>query len=553
MAHNLKAVLCVLLVVFLLVGCTPTSPSNTDADKMTALEERLAHYASITPNLDDNYRVWYEIFVYSFCDSNGDGIGDFKGAISKLDYLQTLGINGIWLMPIHPSTSYHKYNVDDYYAIDPTYGTMEDFELFLEECEKRDIKVIIDLVVNHSGNQNPWFTKVCDYLKKLELGDFANAEECPELEYYNILLASEVDGTGYSRIPGTMYSYECQFSSDMPDLNLDNPALRDEIANIMKFWLDKGVSGFRVDAAKEFYTGSISKNVEFMSWMQNTATSIKEDAYLVAEVWDDYTTIVRYYESDFTSIFNYAFGNYSGKLTKVVNSRGTASVVKTWATALETADKAYAANNPDYIDAPFLSNHDVGRIHGFVSGDPLRIKMASAMNLLMSGSAFILYGEEIGMAGPQGLQEENHPTIRCPMLWTAEKSTGMTTPPPGGSIPNHTCGSVEEQLSDPDSIYNYYRELIAIRKAFPVLSHGSITAEMALNQGCVSAMRKTWNEEECIVLMNIDDEAAPAVDLSNYAGWKMVASLSANGEAISMDGTNLNLPAYGIAILVPNS
>ncbi len=554
MARNLKTVMCVVLVLLLLVGCAPTSPSNTDAEKMKALEQRLSQYASITPDLDDNYRVWYEIFVYSFCDSNGDGIGDFKGATSKLDYLADLGINGIWLMPIHPSSSYHKYNVDDYYAIDPSYGTMADFEEFLAECEKRDIKVIIDLVVNHSGNNNPWFVTATEYLQNLLLGDFANPEECPELEYYNFKLASEVTGSGYNRVAGTMYSYECQFSHDMPDLNLDNPTLREEIAKIMKFWLDKGVGGFRVDAAKEFYTSDIPKNVEFMSWMQQTVTSIKSDAYLVAEVWDDYTTIVRYYESDFTSIFNYPFGNYSGKLTKVVNSRGTASVIQTWATALETADKAYAANNPDYIDAPFLSNHDVGRIHGFVNGDPQRIKMAGAMNLMMSGSAFIMYGEEIGMAGPEGLQEEHHPTIRCPMYWSANNTSGTTTPPPAGLIPDHTCGSVEDQLNDPNSIYNFYRELIAIRKAYPVISHGSITAETALNKGCVSAIRKTWNNESCIILLNIDDDTAGAeVDLSAYAGWTVAASLSADGEFATQEGSTLKIPAYGIVVLLPNS
>ena len=557
MARHLKTLLCFVLVVVMLVGCAPTSPSNTDPIETAplTLEERLAEYAKLSTGPDDNYRTWYEIFVYSFCDSNGDGIGDLKGVTSKLDYLQELGINGIWLMPIHPSTSYHKYNVDDYYAIDPSYGTMADFDELIAECDKRGIKVILDLVINHSGNKNEWFTTACDYLRSLELGDFANSEDCPYVDYYNFVLTSDVSGGGYNKVSNSMYSYECQFSSDMPDLNLSNENLRNDIAAIMKFWMDKGVGGFRVDAAKEFYTGNISKNVEVLSWLQKTATSIDPDAYMVAEVWDDYSTIVRYYESGFTSIFDYAFGNYSGKLVKVVNSRGLPSVVKTWATALETADKAYSGSYADYIDAPFLSNHDVGRIYDFVNGDELRVKMAGAMNIFMSGSVFIYYGEEIGMAGTIMEGNENDPSKRAPMYWNAERNNGTTQLPPSCSLPSagYPLGSVEEQQKDETSVYSYYREAIAIRKAFPVISHGDTTAETALNNGCVSAMRKTWGEESCIILMNIDDDDAGAqVDLSAYADWKLAATLSANGKPVEMDGTTLNLPAYGIAVLIPS-
>ena len=552
MARGLKTLLCFVLILVMLVGCTPTSTPD-EGNKASALETRLAEYAKLGSSPDDNYRVWYEIFVYSFADSNGDGIGDLRGVISKLDYLQELGINGIWLMPIHPSTSYHKYNVDDYYAIDPAYGTMSDFEDMMAECDKRGIKVILDLVVNHSGNRNEWFTTATDYLKNLQLGDFANPDDCKYLSYYNFVLADEAPGTGYSRVPGSMYSYECQFSQDMPDLNLDNQELRNDIKDIMKYWMDKGVGGFRVDAAKEFYTGNITKNVEFMSWMQKTATSIDPEAYLVAEVWDSFDAVTRYYESGFTSIFNYPFGDDSGKLVKVVNSRGNATLVKTWATALETADKAYSEKHPDYIDAPFLSNHDVGRIHGFVKGDPLRIKMAAAMNLFMSGSAFIMYGEEIGMAGPTGDQQQQHPSIRCPMYWSANGTNDTTTPPPGGKVPTHTCGSVEDQRKDETSIYSFYRELIAIRNALPAISHGSNKAETALNKGCVSAIRKTWNDQECIILLNIDDDEAGAeVDLSNYADWSVVVGISAGGQSVEQDGSNLKLPAYGIAILTPS-
>lgn len=548
MARHLKKLLCFVLVVLMLVGCTPTSPSNSEPTALELLEQRLDQYAQLGTSPDDNYRTWYEIFVYSFCDSNGDGIGDLRGVISKLDYLQELGINGIWLMPIHPSSSYHKYDVNDYYAIDEQYGTMEDFDLLMAECEKRGIKVIMDLVVNHSGSGNPWFLEACDYIRKLR-GKEPNIEDCKYYDFYNF---SDEPKSGYHYVTGTESYYEGQFSPDMPDLNWGSEYLREEIKAIMEFWLNKGVAGFRVDAAKEFYTGSVSKNVEVMNWLQTTATSIKSDAYMVAEVWENsHVLISEYYKSGFTSIFNYPFGNTDGKLVKVINSRGMPGMITTWATALQTANKSYSKSNANYIDAPFLSNHDVGRIYGFVNGDELRVKMAGAMNIFMSGSVFIYYGEEIGMPG-----SGNDPSKRAPMYWNAARNDGTTELPPGCSLPSvgYPFGSLEEQKLEADSVYNYYREAIAIRNALPVISHGAITAETALNVGCVSAMRKTWNDEQCIILMNIDDdEAGATVDLSAYADWKVVATLSANGKAVEQSGTTLNMPAYGIAVLVPNN
>jgi glycosidase len=314
----------------------------------------------------------------------------------------------------------------------------------------------------------------------------------------------------------------------------------------MEFWLQKGVAGFRVDAAKEFYTGDPAKNIEVLNWLQTTATSLDPDCYLVAEVWDSFTAIADYYKSDFTSIFNYAFGNSDGKIIKVLQGAGNAGVVSTYATALEKADGAYSENNPDYIDAPFLSNHDVGRIAGFVSRDPYKTKLAGAMNLFMSGSAFVYYGEEIGMIG-----SGDDPSKRAPMVWNNARNDGTTAAPPGCSLPQeYPFGSLEDQVDDASSIYNYYRQAIAIRNALPVISHGKTTAETALNIGCVSAQRKTWNDETCIILMNINKTAAQ-VNLSNYADWTLVTSLSADGNPITLEGTNLSLPAYGIAILQP--
>lgn len=549
--------LSLLLTVLLLAGCAgngqtdiPTtapdsSGASVDMEQPTAAatDQALQAIRALGQSPDDNYRTWYELFVYSFCDSNGDGIGDLPGVLSKLDYLQELGITGIWFMPIHPSKSYHKYNVADYYAIDPDYGTMADMEALLAECEKRDIHVILDLVLNHTGDDHLWFTTAVAYLKDLPSGQEPRAEDCPYVEYYNFTREA---ASGFNQISGTDWYYECQFSPDMPDLNWACQSLREDIRKVMEFWLQKGVAGFRLDAAKEFYSGRDSDNLEVLSWIETTARELKPDVYLVAEVWEGFAQVAKYYESGITSLFDFPFANSDGKIVKVLRGAGQESVVSTYATALEKADQAYLAVNPDYIDAPFLSNHDVGRIAGFVSRDENKVKLAGAMNLFMSGSAFLYYGEEIGMVGAG-----NDPSKRAPMVWNEARDSGTTNPPPECELSeSYPFGSLEEQRREDSSIYNYYRQAIAIRQAIPAIARGRTTAELPLNVGCVSAYRKTWEAEGCILLINISEETAQ-VDLTEYASWTLAASLSANGEPITREETTLTLPAYGTAVLIP--
>ena len=544
-------IICLLLVCTLLTGCTlnsdSTAPVNSGAASQNAekTEQALAEIAKLGSSPDDNYRVFYVIFGYSFCDSNGDGIGDLQGVISKLDYLEELGINGIWFMPIHPSPSYHKYDVRDYYYIDPQYGTLEDMKQLLDECNARDINVITDLVLNHTGNDHAWFTAACEYLRSLPSGAEPDESECPYVGYY---FFRREGGPNWHAISGSEWYYEGMFSPHMPDLNLANEAVRAEIKAIMEFWFDLGVSGFRLDAAKEFYSGSPTQNIEVLNWIQQTAVSINPDAYLVAEVWEDFSNVTKYYTSGITSIFDFPFGNANGKIPAVLRGAGSATTVASYAKALAQADSAYLGSNPEYIDAPFLSNHDVGRIAGFVNRDELKMKMAGSMNIFMSGSCFIYYGEEIGMPG-----SGNDPSKRAPFVWNAARNNGTTNPPPECELPEeYPLGSLEEQKNDDSSLWNYYRQAIAIRKALPVISHGRTTVEETLNVNCISAQRKTWNEQECIILMNINSAAAQ-VDLSAYGDWVLAASLSADGNDVVLNGTTLELPAFATAILIPKA
>ena len=226
--------ICLVLALALLCGCAPQKAN---------IEEILSGISSLGTSPNDNYRTWYEIFVYSFCDSNGDGIGDLNGVRSKLDYLQELGITGIWLMPIHPSTTYHKYNVTDYYAIDPAYGTMADFDALLSECADRGIRIILDLVVNHTGSEHSWFKTAVSYLQSLPAGTEPDPEQCKYLDYYHF---TKEQRTTNRPVNGTAWYYEGVFDYTMPDLNWESTAVREEVKAIMEFWLSKGVAGFRV-------------------------------------------------------------------------------------------------------------------------------------------------------------------------------------------------------------------------------------------------------------------------------------------------------------------
>ncbi|MDE6590111.1 MAG: glycosidase, partial [Oscillospiraceae bacterium] len=343
--------------------------------------------------IDDNYRTWYEIFVYSFCDSDGDGIGDLQGVVSKLDYIQDLGFNGIWLMPIMPSNSYHKYDVKDYMAIDPVYGTMDDFGELAAQCQERGIKLILDLVLNHTSPEHPWFTAAREYLESLGPDGQPSAADCPYYGYYNFVKGNPGANAWY-QVGSTDYYYEGQFSPEMPDVNFESQGLRKDFEAVMDFWLDKGVGGFRLDAVKEFYSGATGKNVEVLGWVNDHVKSVKPDAYIVGECWDGMPTYAQYYASGVDSFFDFAFAGPTGIVTKTLNFSGADNSAQAYAKALVRVQNSIREYREDAIDAPFFVNHDMARAAGYMSYDARKVKIAGALNVLMSGSAFVYYGEE---------------------------------------------------------------------------------------------------------------------------------------------------------------
>ena len=509
--------------------------------------------------IDDNYRNYYQIFIYSFCDSDGSGIGDINGVISKLDYIKDMGFNGIWLLPVHPSSTYHKYNVRDYMAIDPVYGTMDDFKKLIEECHKRDINLIMDFVINHSGVDHEWFKSASKSVKVDPCGkDTCTVEGlCREhnkyVQYYNF--TQEKNSADYKGI-GDGWFYEAVFDPKMPDLNLENPELRKELEGIMKFWLDMGVDGFRLDAAMHFAAKDIKTNNEIISWLTDYCKSVKEDAYIVAEVWTGFAELSQYYASGIDSIFNFSIAEVSGRISQTFNNYTDRYSLSAFGEVLVEYEADIAAINPEAIDAPFITNHDMARLKGYMRVSPSeggvegaynKQKMANAMLYVMKGTPFMYYGEEIGMASILG-KDENY---RAPMYWSNTDTTGMVKFPACAVKPeDHTYGSVEEQLADKYSLLNFVKRCIQIRNENPEIARGTTAVVEEFNEGDIMAISKEYNGSKIYILMNISGKHAQ-MDISKatygYEGIRGYASC--DDAVVTLEGETLTLPNNTMVVL----
>lgn len=520
---------------------TTENSQTTENTKQTAAKDGYQYEQELNI-IDDNYRNYYEIFVYSFCDSDGDGIGDFNGVTEKLDYIKDMGFNGIWLMPIMPSTTYHKYDVVDYCDTDPQYGTIEDFKNLINEAHNRGIRVIIDFVMNHSSSQNPWFLEACSYLKTLREDEEPDASVCPYVDYYHF---SKVGKDGYRQVSGTDWYYEGVFDYIMPDLNLESETLRGEFEKIADFWIDLGVDGFRMDAALHYEEDDTAFNDEVLNWFYNYCLTKTPDFYMVSEVWAAQTTIADYYASLTPSMFNFAACGAEGPIIKAARSGKNASK---FVDAMISYQNTYSQKNPDYIDAPFLSNHDQVRVANSLPGDNSKLKLAAGLLLTMSGNPFVYYGEEIGMQST-GQKDENK---RLPMVWSLTDDTGMTTGPQGSDKSFQSVSKgVDEQEEDENSLLNFYKRGLRIRNENPEIARGTIEKISSLCSGSQAAITKTYDGSTIGIVYNISLEDTATIDLTDteLAGMGIRGYMSVTGVEVTLDGSTLELPAGSICIL----
>ena len=485
------------------------------------------------------YGTTYEVFLYSFCDSDGDGIGDINGLRGKLDYIQDMGFDGIWLMPVAASDTYHKYDVKDYCSVDPAYGTLEDFDALVSECHERNIRVYTDLVLNHTADDHPWFQQAKEYLKELP-SDWGPSEDyCPYFGYYNF---SREYKNGYALLEGTNWYYEARFWDEMPDLNLNHPAVRQEIRQILQFWLDHGTDGFRLDAVTSYFTSDNEANIAFLKWLCDTGREIRQDCYFVAEAWALQSDYAEYYRSGIDSMFDFAFADSEGIIAKTMNGSYGA---EDYMNALVKEQELYAEKNPSYVNAPFYTNHDMGRSAGYYAGDDGRkTKMAGALNLLMSGNAFVYYGEELGMKG-SGIDENK----RAPMYWGEEGTEGLCRGPAAMESFEMKFPPLQEQKDDPLSIYNYYRQAVRLRQLYPVIAQGKVIPYEDLSNEEIAVMVKEDGRNEPVMIVINTGEEPETIRITGTEFGTLSAVLNATEEPVVLDNGNLTVPGYGIAVL----
>jgi glycosidase len=409
-------------------------------------------------NIND---IVYEVYVQSFCDSNGDGIGDLPGLISKLDYIADLGCNAIWMMPIHPSPSYHKYDVTDYYAIDPTFGTMADMDRLIAEATKRNMKVILDLVINHTSSDHPWFKASSSspenpYRQYYVWKDFEAVKD--EIHKKETTFDSD-NLTQWHEWPGQEERYYGFFWQGMPDLNFDYPPLRKEIYKIGKFWLDKGIDGFRLDAAKHIYPDDrFDETRAFWEEFTEKMRAVNPDVKIVGEVWSDSITLSTLFKG-LPSLFNF-------ELTKVIPECIHEGNAELFMTSYTNTINAYRSADVPFEDAILLSNHDMNRIRSTLGGDIAKAKLAAAMLLTLPGTPYIYYGEEIGMLG---IKPDIH--LREPFMWGNETNKDTFWEKPKYSIEPDVV-PLSKQKKDEASIYHHYKKWIGFRNTYPDLASG---------------------------------------------------------------------------------
>ncbi|MBO4290180.1 MAG: hypothetical protein J5865_08810 [Lachnospiraceae bacterium] len=485
---------------------------------------------------EDNYRVFYEIFVGSFSDSDGDGIGDLRGIINRMDYLndgdpnsgKSLGVEGLWLTPIFTSPSYHKYDVQDYYEVDPAFGTMEDLKELLNLCHERNVEVILDLVINHTGRRNKWFS---DFVVARRQGDTAS----PYYDFYSTCSQNEAYPTGrvWEKVAGTDICYECNFSTDMPELNYDSENVRQAVLDVAKYYLDLGVDGFRFDAAKYVYLGDNAASASFWEWYMGELRKIKPDVYAVAEVWDaDGITDIYYPAMD---CFDFSVATAGGLLAETANHRDVSRLTDYVDSYLDNV----TSMRDGAMIVQFLSNHDMDRAAGFLTEASGNMKVAANLYLLAPGSPYIYYGEELGMRGSRG-GANTDANRRLAMLW----GDGDTVKDPEGTTykaSSQVQATVADQIADVDSLYTYYKELIMLRKANPEIARGDYEP-LDLGKTKAGGFAATWEGSTVYVIHNtttdpitvdLDQVTGDALSISAFVGWN---EADLNGTMLTIGG-----------------
>ncbi len=540
--------------------------------------------------------IVYHIYPRSFQDSSGDGVGDLQGVISRLDYLQSLSVTAIWLSPFYPSPmADFGYDVADYCAVDPLFGTLGDFKQLLAEAAARNIKVIIDLVPNHTSDEHKWFKQSrlskdnpygTWYIWRDPESDTGTNTPLPPNNWRDVLAG----GPAWEWEPRRKQFYLHSFNVKQPDLNWGNPAVREAIKGVMRFWLDLGVDGFRMDAvywlAKEPLLSDDPPNPEYVegedlrynavihdnsrgwppvyAYLNEMAAVLKEKAYqdkqrfMVTEAYPSSHNRIAEYMAFYVGVnpevaapFNFEGVNLSWEASS-------------WRKFLKSFHSALEQFSPYCVPSYAFGNHDVPRLLNRL-GQPAAARSAAIMLLTLPGMVFVYYGEEIGMHNVSIPPQHAHDPAakgdplrgigrdpeRTPMQWTADKYAGFTT----GDNPwlplatDSRSNNVEVQSADPDSFLSLYRTLGKLRQEEPALKYGGIEIIDVGSSDVLGYIRRRENSGTFLVLINFSNSMVtcrPGVQartlvISNYAHASQLEAANAVIELQPYEGMVFSL------------
>ncbi|ELE2041336.1 alpha-glucosidase [Vibrio vulnificus] len=527
--------------------------------------------------------VVYQIYPRSFCDSNNDGIGDLNGIISKLDYLKTLGVNVLWLSPVYKSPmDDNGYDISDYQDIAAEFGTMADMQNLLDQAKARDIRIVMDLVVNHTSDEHPWFVEA------------RKSKDSPYRDYY-IWRDAKPDGSvpddqgsifggsAWQWDEATQQYYFHLFSKRQPDLNWENPKVQQEVHEMMNWWIDQGIGGFRLDVidliGKEIDKGITGNGPRLHPLLQemNSATFGDKDLLTVGETWGATPEIAKLYSDparhELSMVFQFEHitltWQHGDKWSPIpLDLKQFKHVLTKWQTEL---------SNQGW-NSLFWNNHDLPRVVSKY-GDDQRYRVESAKMLatalhFLKGTPYIYQGEEIGMTNVafesleqykdietlnfykvktesgvshqhmmDAIHENSRDNARTPMQWSASQYGGFSQAKPWIEVnPNYPAINVEQALADSDSIFYHYQKLIELRKQHPAIVYGDFTPLFAEHDS-VFAYVRSHQDEQLLVINNFSDQDI-SLALPDNLQNKEVNCLIYNYDSLCTLGVTLSLKPY---------
>lgn len=496
--------------------------------------------------------VFYQLHVKTFCDSNADGVGDFCGLTSRLDYVKDLGVDCLWLLPMYPSPFRDDgYDIADYCSIHPSYGTMDDFRAFLDAAHSRGMRVITELVVNHTSDQHQWFKEA------------RSSRDHPRRDYYVWsdtdegypgvrIIFTDTERSNWAWDPDTKQYYWHRFFSHQPDLNYDNPAVREEIWNVMKFWLDIGVDGFRVDAVPYLIEreGTSCENLpethDVLKFLRRRLDEHYTDKVLLAEA-NQWPEDVRHYFGDndeFHMAFHFPVMPRMFMALRLEDRKPLVEIIERTPPIPDSCQWGIFLRNHDELTLEMVSDVErqymyeeyardpvarinVGirrRLAPLLEGDRRRIELMMGLLMSLPGSPFMYYGDEIGMGDNIYLGDRNG--VRTPMQWTGGWNAGFSHADPerlaqpliSNPVYGYQAVNVDSQRRVEHSLLNWTRHLIQARKSTPVFSRGTIRFLKPVNHRVLAFIRE-FEREQVLVVCNLASTAqAVQLDLSDLAG-----------------------------------